>query len=124
MQPKSSIYHGKVDRVILEGNVVIALREDKWEAGHGEADVYMQIARDYDLLVQVLLESTEAAAINFLSHGAPCFLICVLGTHCRLLIFAFIILFLPRTYVIRLWWILRRPQTHRRATLQPNFHAS
>jgi len=106
LQPKSSIHYGKVDRIILEDNVAIALREDKWEAGHGEADVYMQIARDYDLLVQVLLESTETAAINFLGHEAPCLLICALGIHCRSLIFAFIILFLPRTHVILLWWIL------------------
>jgi len=102
----ATIHYGKVDRIILEDNVAIALREDKWEAGHGEADVYMQIARDYDLLGQVPLESTETAAINFLSHEAPCLLICVLGTHCRSLIFAFIILFLPRTHVILLWWIL------------------
>jgi len=35
----ATIHYGKVDRIILEDNVAIALREDKWEAGHGEADV-------------------------------------------------------------------------------------
>jgi len=64
LQPEKSRCFGKADRVILEDNVVIAIREGKWEAGHGGSDVYMQIARDYDLLVRVLVESTETAAIN------------------------------------------------------------
>ena len=119
-----SLCFGKVDRVILKDNVVIALREDKWEAGHGGSDVYMQIARDYDLLVRVLVESTETAAINFLSHGASCFLICVLGTYCCILIMTLIVWTLPRTHVIHMWWILRRPQTHCRTTFQPSVHAS
>ena len=124
LQPEKSRCFGKADQVILEDNVVIAIREGKWKAGHGGSDVYMQIARDYDLLVRVLVESTETAAINFLSHGAPCFLICVLGTYCCILIIALIVLSLPRTHVIRMWWILRRPQTHCRATFQRSVHAS
>jgi len=68
--------------------------------------VYMQIARDYDLLVRVLIESTETVAINFLSHGAPCFFICVLGMYCCILIIALIVLPLPRTHVIHMWRIL------------------
>ena len=106
LQPEKSLHFGKVDRVILEDNVIIALREDKWEAGHGGSDVYMQIARDYDLFVRMLIESTETAAINFLSHGAPCFLICVLGTYCCILIIALTVLSWPRTHVIHMWWIL------------------
>jgi len=82
---------------------VIAICESKWEAGHEESNVYMQISQDYDLLVRVLVESTETAAINFLSHGAPCFLICVLGTYCCILIIALIFLSLPRTHVIHMW---------------------
>ena len=35
-------------------NTLIALREDKLEFGHGASDPYMQIARCYDLLVEVL----------------------------------------------------------------------
>jgi len=124
LQPEKSRCFGKADRVILEDNVVIAIRESKWEAGHEGSDVYMQISWDYDLLVRVLVESTETAAINFLSHGAPCFLICVLGTYCCILIIALIFLSLPRTHVIRMWWILRRPQTHCRATFQRSVHAS
>jgi len=124
LQPEKSRCFGKADRVILEDNVVIAIRESKWEVGHEGSDVYMQISRDYDLLVRVLVESTETAAINFLSHGAPCFLICVLGTYCCILIIALIFLSLPRTHVIRMWWILRRPQTHCRATFQRSVHAS
>jgi len=95
LQPEKSRCFGEADRVILEDDVVITIREDKWEAGHGGSDVYMQIARDYDLLVRVLVESTETAAINFLSHGAPCFLICVLGTYYCILIIALIVLPLP-----------------------------
>jgi len=44
----------KIDRCIQEDNVPIALREDKLEFGHGGSDPYMQIARCYDLLVEVL----------------------------------------------------------------------
>jgi len=68
--------------------------------------VYMQIARDYDLFVRMLIESTETAAINFLSHGAPCFLICVLGTYYCILIIALTVLSWPKTHVIHMWWIL------------------
>jgi len=41
----------------LEDKVATALCEDKWEPGHGGADVYMGITRDYDLLVRVLTSS-------------------------------------------------------------------
>ena len=92
--------YGKVNRCFRELNVPIVLREDKWEAGHGKADVYLQITYNYSLLVKALTESTETAAINFLSHGAPCFLICVLGMHFHLLVFAFIVLLLFRAHVI------------------------
>jgi len=105
LQPEKSHCFGKADRVILEDNIVITICEGKWEARHGGSNVYMQIAWDYDL-VRVLIESTETAAINFLSHGAPCFLICVLGTYCCILIIALIVLPLPRTHVIHMWWIL------------------
>jgi len=44
----------KIDRCIQEDNVPIALREDKLEFGPGGSDPYMQIARCYDLLVEVL----------------------------------------------------------------------
>jgi len=59
LQPEKSRRFGKADRVILEDNVVIAIREGKWEAGYGGSDVYMQIARDYDLLVKVLIDSSH-----------------------------------------------------------------
>lgn len=111
-------------KCLVEQGVKIVLRQDQWEVGHGKADVYMQIAQDYDFLVKALIESTETAAINFLSHGAPCFLICVLGMHFHLLVFAFIVLLLLRAHVIHMWWILRRLQTHCRATFQTSVHAS
>lgn len=122
--PSPESNYGKVSRCFLEQNVAIVLREDKWEAGHGKADVYLQITHSYDLLVKVLTKSTETAYINLLSHGAPCFLVCVLGMHFHLLVFAFIVLLLFRAHVIHMWWILRRPKNHCRATFYPSIHAS
>ena len=85
---KDSNYN-QVDRAILEGGIAVALREDKLEPDSGDSDVYMQIARDYDLFVKILLEKADVSvetaeakkAQNFIDHGAPCFLICVLGMY-------------------------------------------
>ena len=75
-------HHGKIDRCIREANIPIALHEDKLEFGHGGSDAYMQISRCYDLLIGVLttLSAKNSNASNFLTHGAPCFLICLIGT--------------------------------------------
>ena len=74
--------YGKIDRCIREANIPIALREDKLEYGHGGSDAYMKIARCYSLLVGVLTSCSgkDSNASNFLTHGAPCFLICLIGT--------------------------------------------
>ena len=100
--------YGKIDRCIREANIPIALREDKLDLGHGGSDAYMQIARCYDLLVGVLTSRSNnySNASNFLAHGAPCFLICLIGTQCCSLILAFIDLILPRADVDRMWWVL------------------
>ena len=42
--------------MIQEADVLIALREDKLEFGHGGSDPYMQIAHCYDLVVEVLTD--------------------------------------------------------------------
>jgi len=69
--------YSRVDRAILEGGIAVALREDKLEPGSGDSDVYMQISRDYDLLVKILLEkadvnveTAEAKEQHFIDHGA------------------------------------------------------
>ena len=60
----------------------ILLREDKLEFGLGGPDAYMQLARCYDLVVGVLTSSIEidSNANNYLTYGAPCFLICLMGS--------------------------------------------
>ena len=74
-------HHGKIDRCIREANIPIALHEDKLEFGHGGSDAYMQISRCYDLIgVLTTLSAKNSNARNFLTHGAPCFLICLIGT--------------------------------------------
>ena len=81
-QPHPASHYGKIDRCIREANIPIVLREDKLEFGLGGHDAYMQIARCYDLVVGVLTSSIEKDpnANNYLAHGAPCFLICLMGT--------------------------------------------
>ena len=49
-------HYGKIDRCIQEADVLIALRKDKLEFGQGGSDPYMQIARCYDLVVEVLTD--------------------------------------------------------------------
>ena len=110
LRPKSAIHHGRVDRCIKERGIVIAIREDKAESGCGGCDVYMQIAADYHFLVRVLTgrAETNPEADKFLSNGAPCFLICVLGMYTvyRSLQPAISGSFLSRTHVVHLWWVL------------------
>jgi len=98
---------GKVYRCIREANIPIAIREDKLEFGHGGSDAYMKIARCYDLIVGVLTSCSakDSNASNFLTHGAPCFLICLIGIQCRSLILASVDLILPRADVSRMWWV-------------------
>ena len=98
---------GKVYRCIREANIPIAIREDKLEFGHGGSDAYMKIARCYDLIVGVLTSCSakDSNASNFLTHGAPCFLICLIGIQRRSLILASVDLILPRAYVGRMWWV-------------------
>ena len=83
-------------------NIPIALREDKLEFGQGGSDPYMQIARCYNLVVGVLTDHStkDINASNFLTHGAPCFLICPIGTQCCSLVLASVDLILPRVHVV------------------------
>ena len=108
LQPHPASHWGTVDRCILEASIPIALREDKVEFGPGKSDAYMQIARCYDLLVDVLANNSakDPNASNFLGHGAPCFLICLIGTQCCSLISASADLILPRAHVVCMWWVL------------------
>ena len=100
---------GKVDRCIEEANIPIALREDKLEFGHGGSDAYMKIARCYDLVVEVLTDDStkdsNSNASNFLTQGAPCFLICLIGTWFCSLILASVDLILPRAHAGHMWWV-------------------
>ena len=98
---------GKIDQCIREANIPILLREDKLEFGLGGPDAYMQLARCYDLAVGVLTSSIEidSNANNYLTHGAPCFLICLMGIQCCLLILTSVDVILPRTHVVCMWWI-------------------
>ena len=108
LKPYPSGHHGKIDQCIREANIPIALREDKLEYGHGGSDAYMKIACCYNLLVGVLTSCSakDSNASNFLTHGAPCFLICLIGTqHCSLVL-ASIDLIPPRADVDRMWWVL------------------
>jgi len=108
LKPYPSGHYGKIDRCIQEANIPIALREDKLEFGHGGSDAYMKIARCYSLLVGVLTSCSakDSNVSNFLTHGAPCFLICLIGIQCRSLIRASVDLILPRAHVGRMWWVL------------------
>jgi len=105
LKPTPFDHYGKIDRCIQEADILIALREDKLELGHGGSDAYMKISRCYNLLIRVLtaLSAKNSNASNFLTHGAPCFLICPIGTQCCSLILAFIDLILPRADVDRMW---------------------
>ena len=98
---------GKIGQCIREANIPILLREDKLEFGLGGPDAYMQLARCYDLVVGVLTNSIEidSNANNYLTHGAPCFLICLMGIQCCLLVLTSVDVILPRTHVVRMWWI-------------------
>jgi len=51
---------------------------DKDEAGIG-GDPYMQIARAYHMYVKDLKDEKKDEVLNALAHGAPTFLISVLG---------------------------------------------
>ena len=108
LQPDPVGCYGIIDQCIREANIPIALREDKLELGLGGPDVYMKIARCYDLLVRVITNNStkDANANNFLTHGVPCFLICLIGTQSRSLILASVDLILPRAHVVHMWWVL------------------
>ncbi|KAK2461340.1 hypothetical protein APHAL10511_006867 [Amanita phalloides] len=76
LSPRRDAHGGIASGVILMNDILIALREMK--AGPGASgDAYMQVARCYDLAVQVLLEDLRAKA--FVRQGAPMFLLCVIG---------------------------------------------
>ena len=99
LKPHPLSHYSKIDWCIQEADVPIALRKDKLEFGQGGSDPYMQISRCYDLVVEVLTDcSTKDSnlnASNFLTHGAPCFLICLIGTWRPSLILASVDLILP-----------------------------
>jgi len=103
----SVIHGGKADRCIQEAKIPIALRQHELEFGSGGADAYIQIARTYHLLTIVLTDraKTDINARSFLAHGAPCFLICLVGTQYFPLIFASGNFF-ARTHLVRKWWVL------------------
>ena len=78
LKVKSEQHSGIVEGALSVAKVIVSMREFKGEVG-GSGDPYMQIARGYDLAVKVLRESPDTAAQNFLTHGAPMFLLCVYG---------------------------------------------
>lgn len=83
LRSSRDITTGKPCRVLLlaEG-VPGVIREDKWEPGQTGSDIYLQNARNYELAVNALKDlrdKGDRAAIGFLSHGAPMFLVSILG---------------------------------------------
>jgi len=108
LKPYLLSHYGKIDWCIQEADVLIALREDKLEFGHGGSDPYIQIACCYDLVVEVLTDHStkDINASNFLTHGALCFLICLIGTWRHSLILASVDLIFPRAHVVCVWWVL------------------
>lgn len=123
LKPQSDLRYGIVDRAILAEGVVIAIREDKIEPGSGESDVYMQIVRDYDLSVKMLREKDTKVAKRFLAHGAPTFLICVLGSPRFFVTKIATNNYFQRTHFICMRWILRWRKSHCGATRSTSFHA-
>ena len=77
----SSCSENDLPHTILH-NIPIVFRKDKLEFGQGGSDPYMQIAHCYNLVVGVFTDCStkDINASNFLTHGAPCFLICLIGT--------------------------------------------
>ena len=99
----------KIDRCIQEDNVPIALREDKLEFGPGGSDEgLIHTCKLPTVTISSWKFSLPAArkANNFLAHGVPCLLICLIGTWCCSLILASVDLILPRAHVGRMWWVL------------------
>ncbi|KAG9224424.1 hypothetical protein CCMSSC00406_0009466 [Pleurotus cornucopiae] len=69
LAPRSEACSGHVDRTLESpARLIFVLREDKKDIGQG-GEVYMQVARDYDMYRQ------DSDAIG----GAPAFLVCVQG---------------------------------------------
>jgi len=108
LKPYLSGHYGKIDQCIQEAHVPIALREDKLEFGQGGSDACMKITHCYHLLVGVLTSCSvkDINASNFLTHRAPCFLICLIGIQYCSLILASVDLILLRTDIGRMWWVL------------------
>ncbi|KIO23482.1 hypothetical protein M407DRAFT_27013, partial [Tulasnella calospora MUT 4182] len=73
IEPDGEVHGGKVDRTYELDGAILIIREDKLEAGTGN-DVYMQVARDYQLFVK---ESRDQNS-TFFEQGAPVFLLCLL----------------------------------------------
>ncbi|KAJ8503372.1 hypothetical protein ONZ45_g10917 [Pleurotus djamor] len=75
ISPDSEVYSGIVDRTLRFGfgstSISLILREDKNDIDDG-GDVYLQVARDYDMYCKTITEMHKAI-------GAPTFLVCVMG---------------------------------------------
>ncbi|OBZ78364.1 hypothetical protein A0H81_02639 [Grifola frondosa] len=65
----------------LDEDIPGTIREVKWEAGLGGGDIYLQIARRFDIAINNLRDRAKdnAKVAAFLLHGAPMFLMCLLG---------------------------------------------
>ncbi|KAG9042544.1 hypothetical protein FS837_010740 [Tulasnella sp. UAMH 9824] len=74
IDPETERHEAKVDRTYELDGMILIIREDKLESGTGY-DVYMQIARDYQLFVKKTNEDDPARV----KQGAPVFLLCLLG---------------------------------------------
>ncbi|KAF8150245.1 hypothetical protein B0H34DRAFT_679126 [Crassisporium funariophilum] len=56
----------------------LSVREDNVELGEA-GDAYMQNSRNYHLYVKSLQEDPHSESVNFLKHGAPMFLLALIG---------------------------------------------
>lgn len=97
----------------------LSIREDKVELGEA-GDAYMQNSRDYHLYVKSLQEDPNFESVNFLKHGAPMFLLALIG-RCtgNLLTLTSLMVYRPYTLCFRclLRWLRLRSGTTRPHTL-------
>jgi hypothetical protein len=69
----------QLDAALVHKGVHILLRVDKLESGSTNSCAYLQNGRSFQEYIKDLVSSRSEEAQSFLSHGAPTFLVCVVG---------------------------------------------
>ena len=103
VSPEFEVSRSVIDAAYLFGGEMIPfiLREDKDEVG-SSGDPSMQLARGYHMFVKTLRDRKVPWALNTLDHGAPTFLISVLGES-NLQFISWLKTY--RGYVAHFWWL-------------------